>query len=170
VAGQISVLRSHRLRRQTGAGRQKPKNVRFRRQWGQSRSAAVSGHSHSGKLISKIKTPETRRIRGFRCSNCPAAKLLPTKIGLSSHPTVAVARVGPTHRRLLQRHDSARLFFPCKGVKVPRRTDVERVVRDGRRGRDSFAQGRIRRHHFGSSRARLSARLSDHDKECDARR
>jgi hypothetical protein len=69
-----------------------PKKVRFRRQWGQSRSAAVPCHSHSGKLIRKIKTPETRRIpdpriRGFRCSNCPAPKLLLTKIGLSIQPS-----------------------------------------------------------------------------------
>jgi len=38
---------------------------------------------------------------------------------------------------------------------VPRRADVERVVREGGRCRDSFAQGRIRSHQLGSSRSRL---------------
>ena len=38
---------------------------------------------------------------------------------------------------------------------MPRRADVERVVREGGRCRDSFAQGRIRSHQLGSSRSRL---------------
>jgi hypothetical protein len=49
-------------------------------------------------------------------------------------------------------------FFPRKGVEVPLRADVERVVRDGRCCRDPFAQGRIRSHHLGSCRSHLQDR------------
>jgi hypothetical protein len=69
------------------------------------------GTSHTGKLIKEIKRPRTRRIRGFSCSCigrpiCCAYQahqqaidigLLPRRSIKLSDPTLAVARVGPTH-------------------------------------------------------------------------
>jgi hypothetical protein len=79
---------------------------------GRNRSEAVSGQLESEKVIKQIKTPETRRIRGFwlSCFGQPISCAYqvhggrqtsgscrggPSKL---SHPTVPVARVGPTHR------------------------------------------------------------------------